>query len=177
MNGPIQNKAKEALLTAADARHLLDYNPFTGALVWRNPLSNYAKRGDAFGSLRTDGRRHGLIRGLRYLDYRLAWLCHFGKWPEKSIDHIDGNPGNNRIRNLRDVSHRENLQNQKSNSANTSGASGVRWDRARKKWRAEIKSNGKNIHLGRFPDFDEAVAARKQAERDYGFHPNHGRAL
>lgn len=52
---------------------------------------------------------------------------------------------------------------------------GVTWDVARELWSAEIWSENKKHHLGRFANFDAAVAARKTAERQLGFHPNHGR--
>ena len=57
---------------------------------------------------------------------------------------------------------------------NTSGVTGVGWDRSKTRWVAHIKKNGKYKALGAFRSFAEAVAARKEAEKMFGFHPNHG---
>ena len=58
----------------------------------------------------------------------------------------------------------------------TSGAIGVAWDRSRNKWMAYIGIMGRLKSIGRFSDFDAAVRARKKAERELGYHENHGRA-
>ncbi|EOA5908665.1 AP2 domain-containing protein, partial [Salmonella enterica subsp. enterica serovar Brandenburg] len=58
---------------------------------------------------------------------------------------------------------------------NTSGALGVWREKRRNKWVAEIKVDRRKIHLGQFDNFDEAVAARKDAEVKYGLHENHGK--
>lgn len=44
------------------------------------------------------------------------------------------------------------------------------------KWYAAICSRGRNIHIGVFETVDAAIEARKLAEKEFGFHPNHGRA-
>jgi hypothetical protein len=43
-------------------------------------------------------------------------------------------------------------------------------------WQARIRVNNRHIYLGVFDSMEEAVRVRKIAEREYGFHPNHGRA-
>jgi hypothetical protein len=57
---------------------------------------------------------------------------------------------------------------------NSSGYTGVYWYRATEKWGATIKFNHKSLHLGFFIDISDAISARKAAEIQYGFHPNHG---
>ena len=52
---------------------------------------------------------------------------------------------------------------------------GVSWRKSASKWQAQIKIDRRTIHLGYFDYFHIAVATRKRAERDYGFHRNHGR--
>ena len=91
------------------------------------------------------------------------------------VDHEDGNNQNDRWYNLRDVTNQQNQQNMKRASNNTSGTTGVSWNAAKNRWEAKIKSNAKTIHLGRYADINDAINARKQAEKQYGFHPNHGR--
>jgi hypothetical protein len=52
---------------------------------------------------------------------------------------------------------------------NSTGLVGVVWDRNRQKWRAEIKVEGRKVHLGRFDTVEEAIKARQEAEVGYGW--------
>lgn len=92
-----------------------------------------------------------------------------------SIDHINGVKSDNRISNLRDVPHDENQRNRCAPKCNSSGVVGVCRDKETGKWQSYISRDGERFNLGRFNDSDAAVAARKSAERLYGFHENHGR--
>lgn len=83
------------------------------------------------------------------------------------VDHINGNPLDNRRSNLRICTHKENSRNTKLAKNNTSGAIGVRWDKTKNKWLARIKVDYKDIHIGRFNNFKDAVKARKDAEIKY----------
>lgn len=89
-------------------------------------------------------------------------------FPENmDIDHKHGklSRNDNRKSNIRVVSHSDNLKNVGIRVNNTSGATGVNFDRG--KWVASIKSNGVHKHLGRFSNFEDAVFARKEAEKKY----------
>ncbi len=99
--------------------------------------------------------------------HRIAWVLHYGEWPKGQIDHIDGNGLNNRLVNLRDVSHAENQRNQKLHSRNKSGYRGVSLDRKTGKWQAHIWANGKRLYLGRFDTALAAGEARTAAETKY----------
>ncbi len=95
-----------------------------------------------------------------------------GAVPEcMEIDHIDRNPWNNRLVNLRVVTRTENRHNLSPASfpGNKSGRRGVSWCEASKKWKAYIGHNGGLVHLGYHTDKDDAVRAREEAERIY--HP------
>lgn len=107
--------------------------------------------------------------------HRAAWAVHFGEWPKGMLDHINGDPADNRIANLRPVDPSGNCRNTAKTRRNKSGVSGV-FQRARgDRWIVATRTGGgKREHLY-FDTFDEAVAARKDAERRHGFHPNHGR--
>ncbi len=96
--------------------------------------------------------------------------------PSGEIDHINGDRTDNRICNLRDVTSAGNSCNRRRQDRNTSGVTGVAWDKRASRWQARIGLNGKQKYLGYFDSLDEAVAARKAAELELGFHPNHGRA-
>ena len=82
-----------------------------------------------------------------------------------NIDHIDGDRTNNRIENLRLATKAENGWNrQHLDKRNSSGFTGVYWCIRDQKWRARIKVNGKNIHIGYFTNKQDAIAARRLAE-------------
>jgi hypothetical protein len=120
------------------------------------------------------GYRHGTIFGKWYLAHRVAWALHHGAWPSQHIDHISGDTGDNRIENLRDVTESVNRRNMSKFSTNTSGVCGVTWHKGCGKWQAQVGSHGRQLHLGLFENFDDAVAARKAAEVEYGFTDRHG---
>lgn len=89
-------------------------------------------------------------------------------FPEgKDVDHINHDTVDNRKKNLRICSHGDNQKNMKLALDNTTGVTGVYRDKARGYWLSCIQSDNKTIHLGRFTDFDDAVKARKEAEKIY----------
>lgn len=137
---------------------------------------NSRNAGKKISSFHSAGYLHGSILGERVLLHRLAWFYMTGEWPIEDIDHINGDRTDNRWCNLRCVSRHENSKNQKKRYTNTSGQTGVNFDKLNGKWLARIYNlEKKQINLGRFDTFEEAVAARKAAEIKYGYHENHGR--
>jgi hypothetical protein len=113
-------------------------------------------------------------RGIRFIEidqrnykaHRLAWLYVHGVWPTGEIDHRNGDPRDNRIANLRDVTHAVNLQNlTKPRAGCKSGMLGAQWDASRQKWKASIRTQGASKHLGRFDTPEEAHEAYKNAKR------------
>jgi len=98
-----------------------------------------------------------------YEVHRLVWLWHTGSWACNKLDHIDRDKRNNKIENLRDVTHALNLRNQAKHVTNTSGYIGVVWNRSSRKWEACIRINGRRLYLGIFNTPEAAAAARNQA--------------
>lgn len=147
----------------------LSYDPASGNV--------YSLSGSLLGT--PDHNGHLLIRcqTVLYKAHRIAWLLHYGSWPNGEIDHINGDTSDNRIANLRDVSHQENQKNQKLRSTNKTGITGVRPHKYHNQWAAEITVDGKNKYLGLYPHLFEAACARKSAERRHGYHINHGRIM
>lgn len=82
----------------------------------------------------------------------------------KVIDHINHNTLDNRKFNLRICTRIENNRNKKNN---TSGHVGVYWDKTKNKWTAQIMINYKTIFIGRYEDINDAIQARKEAEKKY----------
>lgn len=170
-------------------RKLLRYEPETGKLFWRKrPPEMFGRRANflawnkrwagkaAFTAYR-QGYHQGRVLSQNLVAHRVIWALHTGAWPEHQIDHINGNRADNRWRNLRAVTSAENMRNKRQRSNNTSGVTGVSWAKEKRKWLADIRVNGKQIHIGRFDQKADAIAARKAAEKQYGFHPNHGRTI
>jgi len=159
----------------------LDYNLETGVLTWRAKKAarfgwNKLYSGNpAFNTVNHHGYCVGKLDCVEYSAHRIIWKLVYGQDPEY-IDHINGNPADNRLSNLRNVSIVNNNRNTALPSNNKSGVIGVSFFKKHGAWRADIYVAGKQKHLGRFSSFEDAVAARKAAEREYGYHPNHGRA-
>jgi hypothetical protein len=112
-----------------------------------------------------------------YKEHILIMLYMMGDiFPRDSeIDHIDHNRQNNAWSNLRVVCRKVNSRNLSKHKTNKSGVTGVNWNKAKNKWRAYIMVNYKQVHLGLFSSFDDAVKARQEAEIKYEFHTNHGK--
>jgi HNH endonuclease/AP2 domain len=93
-----------------------------------------------------------------------VWLYVNGKWPEKQVDHINGNPLDNRFCNLREVDLRTNVENLRhARSDNRLGIQGVR--KRSNRFEARIQVNGKAIHLGHFDSAKEAHSAYVKHKR------------
>ena len=161
------------MITQARLKELLDYNPETGVFTRRVSLSNRVKVGDVAGSKNSLGYLTICIDGKNQFAHRLAWLYVHGEMP-RYIDHINHDPSDNRIENLRSVSPQGNSRNQKLKSTNTSGFCGVYWNKRKNKWHSQIVLAGRNTSLGYYTSIEEAVNARKSAEIKHGFHENHG---
>ena len=82
----------------------------------------------------------------------------------QELDHINGDPLDNRIENLRVVTHQQNSCNRKS-QCGSSRYKGACWHKAKGKWHASIMHNGKRIHLGYFANEIEAAKAYDTAAR------------
>lgn len=153
-------------LTAQRLREVLHYNPDTGVFVRIAYSRSRAKVGDVAGGFDHDGYRKISVLGKKYLEHRLAWLYVHGAWPADQIDHIDGDRGNNAIRNLRESSHGLNHQNlRKPHADSRSDLLGVSYDASKGKWRAQLHVNGRNRLIGRFDSAQEAHAAYLTAKR------------
>ena len=145
---------------AADVRRLYSYDPSTGLLTWRHG----ARAGGIPGTKRKGGYIQMNLAGRKYRAHRLIWLYVTGEWPKGEIDHINGDPADNRILNLRDVPNVINQQNRRRALAgNRAGLLGVT---ARKVgYKASIWADGKDYYLGMFQSADEAHAAYVGAKR------------
>ncbi len=137
-------------------------------------LTNTSRAGKPAVSIspKVNGKHYWRIglNGKSYMAHRIVYFLHHGVDPENAmIDHINGNGLDNRIQNLRLATQQENQRNQQKPIKNKSGFRGVTWHNQAKKWKARIKINYKEKHLGLFIELTDAVAARRLAEeRDFG---------
>ncbi|AUR99409.1 hypothetical protein NVP1265O_30 [Vibrio phage 1.265.O._10N.286.52.F6] len=183
------NKDYYEMITQELVKELLHYDPETGEFTHkhrgRHHFSNdgrFRHWNDRFSGLKAGKKRSNgywiiTIFNKAYRAHRIAWLYVYGSFPSGQIDHINGVRNDNRIKNLRDVNQAENGKNQKRRSTNTSGVTGVWFSKQKGKYVAEILVNGVKHHIGTFESVTAAAKARKEAERKFGFHKNHGRIV
>lgn len=86
---------------------------------------------------------------------------------KQDVDHINHNPSDNRKINLRNVTRSQNQMNVGLSRNNKSGITGVHFDSTNEKWVAQIGIDRKRKNLGKFDNFDDAVKARREAEKKY----------
>lgn len=173
-----------------DLNEVLHYDPDTGALTFKargahlfEATARFSAQAQAnFWNGRNAGKPalaqrnargylQGWLFGKKTSAHRVIWQLMTGQDPSV-IDHINGDPSDNRWANLREVSLSENQRNRRLGKNNTSGAIGVA--RCRDKWKAQLRIGRKDVYLGVFATVEEASEARAAASRAHGFHENHG---
>lgn len=130
---------------------LKEYFIYTeGKLIRVRPVANgKIKAGTRFGSVLKRGYREGWFLGKLHKEHRLIWFYHHGEWP-MYIDHIDGDPLNNKIENLRVVTEQQNSFNSRGHADSYSGYKGVSYNKRIGKYFSRISVSGKVEYLGSF---------------------------
>jgi len=149
---------------------LFEYDPDVGSFKRLITIGSRATKGMVvFGYLDSCGYPFLRVDGKLYKFHRLVWIISNGAIPEHlRIDHINRNRSDNRLCNLRLVTHMENCHNQTLKSTNTTGYTGI--TAKNNKWRSRIKVNYKTVHLGYFDTKEEAYQAYLNAKKIY--HPS-----
>jgi len=156
------------MITQERVKELFDYQD--GQLIRKVGVrGSHIKAGSPVGYNRGRGYIATMIGRKSLLIHRLIWLWHHGYLPEHQVDHINRNPSDNRIENLREVTSLCNNRNTGNRATNTSGVKGVRWVKPTKNWRAHIKVGGKTIQAGVSDCFIEAVCHRLAVEQSLGW--------
>jgi len=180
--------ASRSDITAELVRQLLDYDPDTGIFRWRarpsfmfssgrSPagaaaLWNWKHAGKIAGSISKSGYIKIHISPAMLLAHRVAWLYVHGTWPSDQLDHINGDPSDNRIVNLREATQAQNNQNARKPKGGTSKYIGVSFMKHNRKWRAAISIDGKPHYLGIFDSEIEAHAVYLEAKaKHHKFQP------
>lgn len=166
---------KEKLMTVEFLKESFDY--VDGVLYWKfRPLHHFKNEwSQKISNSRQAGSRAGTVQnGYTQIKckfgkvgaHRIIFCMEHGFFPEE-VDHIDGNPSNNRIENLRASTHKQNSTNMKKPSRNTSGVKGVSFHKTTGKWMPTIRADGKMKYLGIYRTIEEALVVRKQAEKEH----------
>ncbi len=174
--GHLCNKCKNLMrdmthLTQESLHQIFNYDKDSGNLRVRLPSAHYEANA-IVGYPHTSGYLSVLLGKKEYLLHRIIWLMQTGEWPTQ-IDHINHNRKDNSWDNLRAVESRENSINTSLSKNNTSGVNGVRILPSGN-FAAYIMVNRKQISLGTHPTLEDAKTARTNADKQYGFHVNHG---
>jgi len=175
-------------------RKIFHYSPDTGELRWKPRTPDMFERiegprhspeskcqifnANFAGKVAGGVDSHGYVT-LHFLGHflkahRVIFTLMTGQQPEGEIDHINHNRSDNRWSNLRDVPKRQNSLNQKRHCTNKTGVTGVSYVKNISKYIAYIYRDNKQHRIGYYESIAEAAEARRLAEIEYGFHPNHG---
>jgi len=144
-----------------------------------NVSFNTRYAGQSVGALNNTGSRQVRVEGRLTTVHRVIWKMQTGTDPVSQIDHINGNPDDNRWANLREATQLQNMWNQKVRNTNTTGHPCIyamnTKRAASKKWRVLLSVKPKRIFVGDFHTFEEARAAYETAlakHRDPSFRRN-----
>lgn len=139
-------------------RHWFVYEPDTGLIRWRvKPKGTPRNAGDVAGN-RDKQRGYIQIRllGKKVYGHRMAWALHYGEWPQNEVDHINLNRSDNRIANLRAVTHQQNMLNLPKKASQV-GLTGVY--RTKSGFMAQTNFSGRRYYIGHYKTAAEAKEA------------------
>ena len=144
----------------AYVKSVLSYNQKTGVLRWTDPSGYKVQPGSVAGYALKRGNIIVMIDGRNYQAHRLAWAMHYGTEPPGTLDHIDGNPSNNRIDNLREATPSQNGGTSRKSRRGLKGAYPMsnHW-----RWTTKIRAHGVSRYIGSFDTEVEAHEAYRQA--------------
>jgi hypothetical protein len=138
-----------------------------GIIYWKKNTAYQSKVGQKIG---TKSHQNGYLRvqlhKKQYFVHRIIFTMFYGFIPTE-VDHIDGNPGNNKIENLRNVSRTQNCINTRLRTTNKSGFKNVSWSKTMKKWSVQIRINKKNIYFGWYDDIELADLVAQEARNKH----------
>lgn len=149
----------------SELNELLSYDKDSGELSWR--VSRGGRVAGDLAGCKTDSCVNIGLKGRTTKAHRIAWAMHYGEWPDSSmqIDHIDRDPHNNSISNLRLATNQQNNFNKVASNVSHCKSTG--------KWRVRFTLDYKQICFGRFDKYEEAVSVanieRKKLFGDFAY--------
>lgn len=147
-------------------RERLEYDPETGDLRWKK--HRYPKRVGVIATYKVRAGYQCLrLNGETHYAHRIIWRLHTGENLSDGmvIDHINHDPSDNRLSNLRLVTLSENTYNTTQNNVlnpDTSRRGIIQTESNR--WSVQINYEGKKLYLGTYDTLLEAIAARTGGE-------------
>lgn len=156
------------MLSQSRLKEIASYDPATGIFVRIKKQRGLGRVGDVMGCKNSAGYYRICIDGKSYLNHRLAWLYVHGRWPREELDHINGDPTDNSLGNLREATRLENQRNTGLSRRNASGFKGAFFNKQYNKWLATITVRKKMRIIGKF-DTREAAHAAYCAEARHVF--------
>ena len=149
----------KGLPTQERLRQLFVYDFESGYLSNRINRKNQVA-GTRSGTIDHRGYRRTYVDGATYAEHRIVWVWVHGSIPPGLyIDHINHHRQDNRIQNLRLVTPQANNLNSVNSARSQTGYRGVSHISRSGKYRAQIKHQGHNQHLGMFNTALEAFHA------------------
>lgn len=148
-------QGKIAVVSTEDYEWALQFSWFAAKKVLKNRVLWRAQRSE---------NRSGTILTF-YMHREIA--VRMGLADSEEVDHWDLDGLNNQRRNLRPTGRFQNACNRTKRINCTSQFKGVSWIRAKQKWVASIKAEGRGITLGAFNSEIEAALAYDSAARIY----------
>jgi len=163
---PLSSIKLQSSVSIEEIKARVRFDSETGKLH-RVTASGGSKVGQETGSMSSSGYLGVGICGKAFLCHRIAWLLHYGEWPEFEVDHINGMKTDNRISNLRSATRSENVNNTNLRSDSTSGYKGVNYSNQHGRYRARIVVKGKRMHVGMYDTPEQAHEALCAARNAY----------
>jgi hypothetical protein len=153
-----------------DLNSLYRYDPISGKLFWRITRgfgNNRVVAGSEAGGVSGNGYMLAWVNGKQYYVHRICWKLFHGREAPAQIDHVDNDPTNNAISNLRAATNSEN-QLHRCNQPSRSNPQpryrrhrdhGITWCRRKSAWRVMVG----NRCVGWFNSFPHATIVRQIA--------------
>jgi hypothetical protein len=156
----VKKQRTEEELQAIKASWYVDDN---SSIRWARKANGGKHIGDLVGMSNVSGGHRICLLTINrklipFVESNVIWFLRNNNWAESEIDHIDGNPLNNSIDNMRLASRSENCCNTALRSDNKTGYKGIypRYG----KWSVQIWKDKKCHNLGIYETIEEAIAIR-----------------
>ena len=149
-------------LSCDEVKNALEYRAADGVLIWKIKPRPSIRVGAVAGHKRSNFITLNIF-GKRTRAHRLIWFMHHGEWPDGEIDHINCNPLDNRIENLRIANRSQNAANCKNGRVGKSGHMNV-WKTRNGRFMACVKTITDGFKsYGTYDSAEEAASVAKDA--------------
>lgn len=149
------------------------YDENTGKLTNKYTRNSGAIKGEESGGIHARGYRTVKVKGISYKVHRIIWKLMTGTDPIQ-VDHINGNPSDNRWENLRECTQQQNTYNKKLYINNKTGVKGI-YKTKNNKYSVRVSVNKQRINVGTFDTLEEAEQAYKKfVDEHHGEFANYG---